>query len=155
MSGYADALLALANRLIRVGPRNAAYKRRAVSTAYYAAFHALVEVCADALNTGLDVADAEYEQLYRVIEHKDVSQFKAVVFKEGNESLKEIFENLVKLQDARLRADYFPPRKNVFSMQECREFMAASEEVIEGLKGLPPSGKNKLAVRLLVKLKAR
>lgn len=72
MSFLADDLIATARRLARANakkPRQAEL-RRAVSTAYYALFHALARNCADLfVGTGDARSKGAWSQVYRALEH--------------------------------------------------------------------------------------
>ncbi len=68
----ADDLIATARRLAKASarkPRQADLKR-AISTAYYALFHAIARDAADLLvGTGKDRPDKAWKQVYRALDH--------------------------------------------------------------------------------------
>lgn len=73
----AKALLAVANGLVkskRKGAPNQAFLRRAVSTAYYALFHALVAKGADTLVGRTKRRTPRYSLIYRAFEHARMRQ---------------------------------------------------------------------------------
>src|SRR3954454_3078466 len=109
-----ERLFDLARGMIEDSPLSSAVKRRAVSTVYYAAFHALLRTCADALLPDEELGSAEYERVYRAIDHGSLkSAFDAQKGPlKDNPRLREIGELLVQLQSARIAADYLPPRIN-------------------------------------------
>ena len=65
-----ERLVALAEELAEKSGKSLTLKRRAVSTAYYAMFHTLAELCADELlGAGSDTRSEEYIRVYRSLEH--------------------------------------------------------------------------------------
>lgn len=105
-------LLQVAQRLAESepGPAQQASLRRAVSTAYYALFHAVLENCAKAL-INADIANWEtYSLLYRAPDHATVK--KVLEAAQYDKLLKDIARDVsapfVKLQKARIDADYDP-----------------------------------------------
>ncbi len=59
-----ERLLALAEELAKTAGNSLTLKRRAVSTAYYAVFHALAKLCADELLG--DRSDTRTEEYVRI-----------------------------------------------------------------------------------------
>jgi hypothetical protein len=67
-----DDLIVTARRLARANPNRPrqADLRRAVSTAYYAVFHALARQCADRfVGTGHNRSRPAWQQVYRALDH--------------------------------------------------------------------------------------
>jgi uncharacterized protein (UPF0332 family) len=153
MSTYVGRLLDLADALIDQNPRSSAAKRRAVSTAYYAAFHALMRVCADALLPDQRRETAEYERVYRALDHGSMKN----AFKTGesplqkNKHLGRIGELIVPLQSARMQADYAPPKADFYEADEARDFVAQARKIVSGLDALSAEAKLTLAVHLIFK----
>jgi hypothetical protein len=101
-------LLDLADQLVREGTRSSALRRRAVSTAYYAVFHALAKSGASILLPSMDRNSEVYERVYRALDHgplKAAFMIKGGPLKE-RENLQEIGNRVVRLQSERHRADY-------------------------------------------------
>ena len=69
MTAFVSQLLEQAPELIERNPGSSAAKRRAVGTAYYATFHAIMQLCADAILPNSDIASAEFGRVYRRIDH--------------------------------------------------------------------------------------
>src|SRR5215831_1344468 len=111
-----ERLLDLADQLVREGRRSSALRRRAVSTAYYAVFHALAKSCASILLPSMDRNSEIYERVYRALDHGPLKT--AFMAKAGpladRDSLQKIGNLVVRLQSERHRADYLPPNPSMF-----------------------------------------
>ena len=68
MTTMASRLIDAADLLVQEGAHSSAFRRRAVSTAYYAVFHALAKHCADVLLQPIKRNSYEYEQVYRALQ---------------------------------------------------------------------------------------
>lgn len=157
MTTHVERLLQLADALIDLNPRSSAAKRRAVSTAYYAAFHALMRTCADALMPTGSRSSLEYERVYRAIDHgsmKNAFQISASPLRQ-NKDLRKIGDLIVLLQSARMQADYAPPRQNFYEEGQARSFVIQAREIVADLDALSPEGKLILAVHLIFKDRTR
>ena len=62
-------LLDLADQMVREGAKSSALRRRAVSTAYHAVFHALAKSCASILLPSVDRNSDTYHRMYRALDH--------------------------------------------------------------------------------------
>ncbi len=109
-----EDLLETAQRLLQ--PRNRrgrpkqADLRRAISTAYYAVFHALCRMCADALVGMSRDARNAWQQVYRAVEHgctKDRCQDR-VIKNEFPSETRLFCAIFLQLQEKRHAADYDP-----------------------------------------------
>ncbi len=69
MNTMVERLLSLAEDLQSQDVRSAVFRRRAVSTAYYAVFHALARLCADELIGKNGRSSRDYERVYRALDH--------------------------------------------------------------------------------------
>jgi len=105
-----DDLLAIAGDLARreqAGRPRQASLRRAISTAYYALFHALAYLCADVLvgwNKSWDV----FTPIYRSLDHGRAKEtFKRISGQHGAR-LATIAQTFILLQECRHTADYDP-----------------------------------------------
>lgn len=145
-----ERMLALADQLIDVGARSSALKRRAVSTAYYATFHSIARSCADELIGG-DRADEAYVRVYRALEHNVLKNaFKASPLKDIP-ALARIGENIVRLRSEREKADYLPPRKNLFTAAQAQELVELARRAIAEIEQLQQQERRTLATILLFK----
>jgi hypothetical protein len=148
-----ERLLDLADDMIRQSPRSSAVKRRAVSTAYYAAFHSLMRTCADAILPDTPSGTKEYERVYRAIDHGSLKN----AFSAGKGALKdvaalrEIGELIVPLQSARINADYSPPRIGFYEGTEAQDHLARARNLIKRLDALSREDRIVLAVNLIFK----
>jgi uncharacterized protein (UPF0332 family) len=143
-------MLSLADKLREDGARSATLKRRSVSTAYYAVFHALARCCADELLGKADRSSKDYERVYRALDHGPLkSAFKAEPLND-NPALNAIGALVAALQSARHRADYLPPGK-LFNQAECRELIETAKTAVDLLDQLGPKDRRMLAVHLLFK----
>ena len=129
--------------------------RRAVSTTYYAAFHALSQSCADTLvgPYSADYAREHWVAAYRTLEHRQVRN------KFANLGRMTSFSNQVRdfarrfndLQDLRHRADYDP--QATFELDEVLQLVSDAHAVIEGFNSAPESERRLLAVYLIATLR--
>jgi uncharacterized protein (UPF0332 family) len=145
-------LLDAADTLIKEGTRSSAFKRRAVSTAYYAVFHALAKSCADSLLPSVDRSSDEYLRVYRALEHGSLkAAFSAKGPLKDRESLRKIGDLVVPLQSERHRADYLPPIKNVLSRDKARELVNQARKAVQEISSLSSEDRRTLATWLLFK----
>jgi uncharacterized protein (UPF0332 family) len=144
-------LLDAADLLLEERPRSSAFRRRAVSTAYYAVFHALAKTCADSLLSGSDRSSDEYLRVYRSLEHKVLGS----AFGEGplkaRDNLRRIGDLVVSLRTERERADYLPPIRSVFSPDQARKLIDQARKAVDEIDELNADGRRTLATWLLFK----
>lgn len=154
MSVLEDRLLTVARDLCRrTGKRpREAFMRRAVSSAYYAVFHALCRLCADTIIGGIHYKTPAWGRVYRGVSHtgakailtssKELAGFPAEVADFG--------VAFVLLQKEREQADYnAAPFEKYFADTESLVGQAANAIVI--LNKLEDSHRRALAAALLVK----
>ncbi|MTW14808.1 hypothetical protein GJ689_01070 [Rhodoplanes serenus] len=154
MSALEDRLLAVAGDLCRrTGKRpREAFMRRAVSTAYYAVFHALCRLCADTVIGAIHHKSQAWERVYRGVSHTGAkavltSSKELAAFPSEFASFGAAF---VLLQKERELADYGPaPFGKYFADTESLVGQAANAIVI--LNNLDDSHRRALAAALLVK----
>jgi uncharacterized protein (UPF0332 family) len=142
-------LLEAADKLLGERPRSSAFKRRAVSTAYYAVFHALATLCAETMLHSAGRATDEYARVYRALEH---GPLKTAFGKEplrSHGTLRKIGDLVVALQSERHRADYLPPIKNVFSQSETKKLIDQARQAVSEVEALNPQDRRTLATCLL------
>jgi len=137
------------------GLRSSAVRRRAISTAYYAVFHALAKSCADCLLQQGETrrSSEEHARVYRALEHGTLknafAQEKSPL--RSRQSPRKVGELIVPLRSARLIADYLPPIRNVFTPRQAREFVAQARRAVSELNALDDEDRRILAARLLFK----
>ena len=124
---------------------------RAVSTAYYALFHALARCCADML-VGSAVArrrQGTWDRMYRALEHglaknqcNDQQQMR--LFPPG---IQDFGRHFVGMQRFRHQADYAP--NGTFSRSQALELINECERVIADLRSAPTIDQRAFAVHVL------
>jgi hypothetical protein len=148
-------LLQLADDLAEEGKKSSALRRRAVSTAYYAVFHAIAKICADTLLESVSQRSDEYLRIYRALDHgplKSNWQVNDSPLKKL-ESLRKIGELVIPLQSERIRADYLPPLPHPFSYSQAKEIVEQAQQAISSLSNLKSDERRTLAVWLLFKVR--
>ena len=131
-------------------PRQADLKR-AVSTAYYALFHALAKDAADLLvGVGKDRPNKAWAHLYRSLQHGDA---KVACLATRNMNfpplIKRCADIFVELQEQRHEADYNPTLQVLRA--EALDAIKEAEEAIAALKSAPRRDRRAFAVQLLHK----
>ena len=146
-------MIVTARKLANASPRRPrqADLKRAISTAYYALFHAMAKDAADMLvGVGPSRPDKAWTHAYRSLQHGDAKNACEGVRKLGfPAAIINCADVFVKLQQNRHDADYDP---------DCRvlraDAMAAielAEYVIIGLRDAPKKDRKAFAVHLLLK----
>lgn len=134
--------------------------RRAISSAYYAVFHSLCQICCDGLGLWTGAAD-DIEPVYRHLEHSKAREVlisqKARVL---HESVAIAGDMLLELRRLREDADYSPPGRfpgtqKLLTRTETRTHIALAEEAVHLLDDLPPNVRRKLAIMLTVRSSRR
>ena len=125
--------------------------RRAISTAYYALFHAFAKDAADLLvGVGPNRPDKAWSHLYRSLQHGDAkvacSAARNMNFPAEIKRCASIF---VELQEMRHDADYDPDQR--FLRSEASRAIQDSEEAIAALKAAPKRDRRAFAVQLLLR----
>lgn len=144
-------LLATAGR----GAPSQANLRRAVSTAYYALFHALAKACADNV-AGCSPANRghlAWRQAYRALEHNTIknSLAKGGMLAKFPKAVEDFGNHFVAMQAKRHNADYDPYEK--FIKSDVINDIDIAAIVINDLKSV--SQKDKKAFCTLVMFKSR
>ncbi|MEF2073895.1 hypothetical protein [Consotaella aegiceratis] len=146
-----DRLLSAAETLLAERPKSSAFRRRAVSTAYYAVFHSLARICVGNLAPGLSRGSEEYLRVYRALDHGPIKTvFNQSPLKE-NPNLRRIGSVVARLQSERLRADYLPPDPMLFSFSEAKDLVEQVRQIITDLGALQVQDRRLLAICLLFK----
>jgi hypothetical protein len=146
-----DRLLDAAEELLEAMPHSAAFRRRAVSTCYYAVFHALAKVCVETLLPSVPRDSDEYLRVYRSLDHGPLRNAFGQPPIKDHPQLKGIAPTIIHLQNERHRADYLPPDKNLFSADEVRELADQARLIIREVENLDPASRRMLATCLLFK----
>jgi len=151
MTTMVGRFLDLADQLAQ--EKSAALRRRAVSTAYYAVFHALAKSCAGILLQSIDRKSDVYQRVYRALDHGPLKNaFEAGVSPlKGRAPLQKIGEVVILLQSERHRADYMPPSKALFSPDQSGALTAMARETVTEIDSLSSRDRVVLATWLLFK----
>lgn len=129
-------MMEAADTLLREGRRSSAYRRRAISTAYYASFHAIARLCADHLSRGTSRDDPTYERIYRALEHGPMKEAFSESPLKDSEKLRKIGAGLTQLQAERFRADYMPPARGMFPYSKAEEMLDLARGVITDVESI-------------------
>lgn len=151
----ASRLLEAAELLLESRPRSAAFRRRAVSTAYYAVFHAIDKVCADFIAKAPSRRTEDYERVYRALDHGPLKNaFKQSPLKDS-EALSRIGAIVVRLQAERHRADYSPPRPDLFPIEEAHQLVEQASEIVAEIEKLERDSDESRSLAISLLFKAR
>jgi uncharacterized protein (UPF0332 family) len=128
-----------------------AMMRRAVSTAYYALFHALADRCAKTLVTSSGSDWDTFTLVYRALDHASAKRFFEMrdVERSGAEiaSLARVFVNL---RQARITADYLPTRFP-YGQKQVIEFVEQAREGCEVIAKISTGNMRRLAAQIIFK----
>jgi hypothetical protein len=144
-------ILDVADCLLRERPESAAYRCRAVSSAYYAVFHALAEACAGTLLPDVPVRENIYIRTYRALDHGPLRQAFGQLPLRVNDQLRPIGDAVIELQSARHAADYRPLRPDAISENGARILVEVARQTIDGISALVLADRRLLATCLLFK----
>lgn len=144
--------MALAGRLAKASPQKPrqADLKRAVSTAYYALFHALAKNCADCLVGTVKAtrSNRAWAQTYRALEH---GKAKAACESARNlafpQDLKDVADAFVELQKARHDADYDPLHR--LTRAQAQAAVAQARDSITKLRAAPIADRRAFVALLL------
>lgn len=150
-----DHLLELAGQIVRIGtghPRQATINR-AVSTAYYALFHALAGECAARL-VGSPRSPLYWQivtPIHRSLDHGAARRVFERLTRDAaaSSALKLIGRSFLDLQSARNAADYDPGTR--YSRGEALDFIAQARQASDALRSMPKEDRLLLAVQLITK----
>lgn len=134
-----EDLIATATRLAggrRPGRRKQSDLKRAVSTAYYALFHAMCRNAADQLVGASRASRPQraWVQAYRAVEHGHAKAQcqRDEVLRQFPQPVQDFAALFVELQAARHDADYDPTSE--FSLSETRELIGRAREAVREFK---------------------
>jgi len=125
--------------------------RRAISSAYYAVFHALAKECADRLvGTASNRRDAAWQQVYRALEHGFARHSGESAQKLGFPSaIVNFADTFGELQRERHAADYDPSM--VCTLADARSAIDRADAAIGDLRGAPRADRTAFATLVLLK----
>ena len=161
MPSMVERMLEQAAEMLDRHPGSKAAKRRAVSSAYYAVFHRLMEVCADAVLPDADPASGIYVKVYRALDHGPLKNaFKQAGPLRDHVQIRSIGEAVVELQSARMKADYLPAGydpegEQLFSTADVKRHLAQALRTIDRIDDLNAEDRRIIAIHLLFKDRSR
>jgi uncharacterized protein (UPF0332 family) len=151
-----DDLIVTARRLARANPSRPrqADLRRAVSTAYYAVFHALARQCAERfVGTGQNRSRPAWQQVYRALDHGFV---KNACFQAANlgfpTDIVTFADIFARLQDERHRADYDPETR--YTRADVQALISMADQAVSALSSAPKDDRTAFAALVLLKKRA-
>lgn len=146
-------LLDAADLLLLHGRRSTAFRRRAISTAYYAVFHAIDKLCADYVTRSAIRSSEEYLRAYRALDHAPLKNAFGHPPLKDNPALRRIGSAVVTLQTERHRADYLPPTAGLFTHDRAVELVNLARSAVTQIEEIKPANKDcrTLAISLLLK----
>lgn len=148
-----DDLIATAQRLAKASPKRPrqADLKRAVSTAYYALFHAVARNGADLLiGVGANRADKAWTHVYRSVEHGFAKNACGQVRKLGfPPPICSCADTFIELQTVRHKADYDPGFR--ISRGEALALIEQAAQAIRNLKASGRKDRKAFAIQLLLK----
>jgi hypothetical protein len=153
MATMVQRLLTLSDELLAEGVHSLTSKRRAVSTAYYAVFHALAGLCADTVTgaqSGAERQSTNYERVYRALDHGPLRNAFRLAPLKDSANFRALGEIVVRLQHERHRSDYLPTRR-LYSKTECATLIDYAKEAVSVIDKLGESDRQTLALSLLFK----
>ena len=122
-----------------------------MSTAYYAVFHALAELCTgELLGVRADKRSEDYVRVYRSLEHGTLKSAFRTAPLNANDALRKIGDRVVRLQSERIRSDYVPSQA-LYTLDECRDLVRSADSVVRSIGTLSREERKRLAVHLLFK----
>lgn len=127
--------------------------KRAISTAYYAMFHALCKNSADCLvgTAGANRSERAWRQMYRSIDHGFArAQCKnKQVIKRFPDDIRTFASDFVDLQQKRTGADYDPASE--FKIEDAQTWLETATVDISRLENAPVKDRRAFAVWVAVK----
>ncbi len=149
-------MIVTARKLANASPQKPrqADLRRAVSTAYYALFHAMAKDAADVLvGVGPDRPDKAWAQVYRALQHGDAKNACAQVRKLGfPATIVTCADTFVTLQESRHSADYDPDHRVLRA--DAISAIKQANNAIDALLSTPRKDRRAFSVLLLLRRRA-
>ncbi|KAA5601852.1 hypothetical protein [Blastochloris sulfoviridis] len=132
------------------GKLKQAHTRRAISTAYYALFHALATLCANELVGAGKSKSLAWARTYRALEHSFVkSALIDLARRTHDKDIELLSEAFILLQQTRYEADYDPQR--TYTGLDGPPSVRLAEYAILGLSKLTDEMKLELATTLVMR----
>ena len=144
-----ETMLQAADTLVERLPASSAFRRRAVSTAYYAVFHTLAKLIAGSLLPDASQDSEEYLRVYRALDHGPLKNAFNQSPLRDEPRLRTIGHVVTRLQSERIKADYLPPNPAPFSKSEAMDLIAQAQQVVADLANLSEADRRTLAVCLV------
>jgi hypothetical protein len=146
----AGRLVETAEQLLLSKPKSATFRRRAVSSAYYAVFHSLAQMCVEAF---LPVSQSEEEllRIYRALDHGSLKNALVQPPLKGHAKIGQIAAAVVELQQERHRADYLPTDVSLFPLEQARALVERAKLTITQVSDLGEAERRLLATHILFK----
>lgn len=152
-----DHLIELAEQIVQIAtryPRQATINR-AVSTAYYALFHALSQDCVASTvrSPKTPLHWSIVTPIYRSIEHASARKVFERMTRDSAtpRATRDVAESFLALQSARIAADYDPRPESRLSRKEAADLIQRARAAIDALRALPKDDRLLLAVQLIAK----
>ena len=150
-----DHLIELAEQILQIGTgkRRQATINRAVSTTYYALFHALAAECV-ARTVGVPRSPRYWQivtPIHRSLDHGHARKvFERLARDRATpELLKQVGDAFLELQSVRQSADYDPGCR--FSRSKAIDLIARARQAMDALRSLPKEDQLILAVQLITR----
>jgi hypothetical protein len=139
----------------RTGKRpREAFMRRAVSTAYYAMFHALCRLCADGLIGGIHARTAPYLRVYRALDHTPAKKIlRSNEAASLHPAIAAFGDAFAVLQEMRYRADYDPLSFRYY-FDDTKSYIDLAESAIIGTYAIGQDERRALATLLLFRARS-
>ena len=127
--------------------------RRAVSSVYYAMFHAVARNCADSLIGSASRESGEWNRVYRALEHGAAKQQCQKASKTGSSAgLRDFAAHFAHMQSKRHSADYDPASR--FAKSEVSADLESALKAIADFQRLPAEERRAFAAFVLFKDRA-
>lgn len=147
----ADDFMALASELLASAKSAAgvdARNRRAISTAYYAVFHELCQLCADSLVGSGGVI--HHEAIYRTVDHRSARKIlTGDSARQISFLMEQIGGNFADLQNGRHAADYRPASADPISYERAEALIAMAQQTLFAIDLLGDDQRLAVAVLLI------
>ena len=150
-----DHLIELAEQILQIGAskRRQATINRAISTAYYALFHALAAECV-ARTVGVPRSPRYWQTvtpIHRALDHGSTRKVFERLVRDSTtpDLLKQVGDTFLDLQSARHSADSDPSSR--YSRQKAADLIAEARQAMDALRALPREDRLILAVQLITR----
>lgn len=152
MATLRERMLDGTSELLNSRTRSQAYRRRAVSAAYYAVFHAVAKLCADELLGAEHSKSDDDARVYRALDHGALKAVFSSPPLNTLDRLRPIGDTIVRLQSERHKADYSPPGV-LYTPEDGQELVDLARVTVMELGKLPAEDRRTLATCLLFRVR--